>query len=403
MLRLPAYVQFEITDLCNLRCQHCYRFDTNDMPVSLDLSDEGVDLLVKKLVEAQIYSLVVTGGEPLIRPEATLSAVRTAKEAGIRTSVNTNLLFLSKEVAKELKYYNVDSVLVSCPSSNPYIYRSITRLGNYELFREKLLLLLSFDISCLVNMVATVNNFQTIRKTAKDMADLGVKRFSVTPASLNVECPNREGLLNRSQILTVLEDLRWCEESLGLKVDMLEPLPKCFYPDWCWKKDYSFMKRFCQAGRMSATISNTGNVRPCSHNPKVYGNVFQEKMEDIWLKMDGYRKESIPSGCGQCPALSICNGACRMNALANTGFIDGLDPLIIGSIDLPKKSLVEISFQDDSILSFVGKLRWRKEGGGHYSISSKINGLNLMVVNEEFFRFVLWLEKSLPLKFLGAI
>jgi radical SAM protein with 4Fe4S-binding SPASM domain len=178
----------------------------------------------------------------------------------------------------------------------------------------------------------------------------------------------------------------------------LEPLPKCFYPDWCWEKDYAFMKRFCQAGRMSATISNTGDVRPCSHNPKIYGNLFQESLEVIWKKMAGYKKESMPSGCEQCPTVSICNGACRMNALATTNSISAPDPLTFGHIKTPKRKLSLIIIKDDSSLFFNGKFFWRKELNGQYSISSISNGQNFMIVNEELFKFIVWLEKTLPLR-----
>jgi GTP 3',8-cyclase len=136
MLRLPAYVQLEITDLCNLRCRHCYRFDIENMPASIDLSDEDVNLIIEKLLEARIYSLVITGGEPLIRPDATLATVRKAKATGIWTSINTNLLFLSREIASELKTLKVNSLLVSCPASDPDAYRSVTCLGNYKVFKK---------------------------------------------------------------------------------------------------------------------------------------------------------------------------------------------------------------------------------------------------------------------------
>jgi len=366
------------------------------MPKSKDLNDNEMIQLIQKMVRAQIYSLVITGGEPFARPIITLKTAEIAKKAGMFVSINTNLLLLTPEAIIELKKIKIDSLLVSCPASDPTIYKQITRLGNYDQLHTKLELLLSADVSCLINMVVTPINNRFIRSTATDMSKLGIKRFAATPASLNVEHPNNQELLNRQQTITLLEDLRWCSDYLGLKVDILEPLPKCFLPDWCWEKNYTFTKRTCQAGRMSVSVSNTGDVRPCSHNPIAYGNLLQESLKHIWSKMNIYRNDITPVICKSCSTVSICNGACRTNSLATTGLLNETDRLTVGPTILPAIKRPEIKIEDDSVVHFKGKLRFRPEAK-NYSISSKNSGDNLIIVNKEMFRFIRWLEKSLPL------
>lgn len=396
MLRLPAYAQLEITDVCNLRCKHCYHFNTDKMPKSKDICHKEMIQLARKLIDAKIYSLVITGGEPLARPKTTINVAEMAKKSGMHVSINTNLLFLTEKMLVSLRDANVNSLLVSCPASEPDIYRQITRNGDYAQFLSKLKLLLGTGISCLVNMVVTQTNCQFVRSTAIDMANMGVKRFAASPASLNVEHPDYEGLLNKSQILALLEDLKWCHEELDLRVDMLEPLPKCLYPAWCWEKDYAFTKRSCQAGRMSISVANNGDVRPCSHNPIVYGNLFQESLEVIWGEMAVYRNNMVPKVCKYCPTVSLCNGSCRTNALAITGSLTEPDRLTVGHMVSPKRQ-AEIAINDETIIRFMGKLRWREECSGNYSISSKSSYNNLMTVNEEMFNFTRWIEKILPL------
>jgi len=248
----------------------------------------------------------------------------------------------------------------------------------------------------MINMVVTPVNHKFIRSTATDMSAMGIKRFAATPASLNVEHPDIQALLSEEQTITLLDDLRWCSDDLGLEVDILEPLPKCFLPKWCWEKDYAFTKRSCQAGRMSISISNIGDVRPCSHNPIVYGNLFQDTLIDIWAKMNDLRKSSIPNVCVGCLSISSCNGACRTNSLAATGSLNGSDRFMKGHIKLPQKREEPAVIKNGSLFNFNGKLSWRQEIEC-YSVSSKNNHGNLMIVNEEMFRFICWLEKSLPL------
>ncbi|MDD5528196.1 MAG: radical SAM protein [Patescibacteria group bacterium] len=399
MLRLPFQAQVEITDVCNLRCKHCYHFDTDNMPASNDLSDDAVLQVIRKMIDNRIYSLVITGGEPLARPKTLIRAAELAKTAGMYVSVNTNLLLLTPQIISALKESDIDSFLVSCPASEPDIYREITRLGDYDKFTQKLRMLLDANFSCLVNMVVTQTNFPLIRSTARDLKKMGVKRFSVTPACLNVEHPDLDGLLSKKQTIVLLEDLRWCADVLGLEVDTLVALPKCFFPVWWWERSSPLLKyRTCQAGRMTVNISNIGDVRPCPHNPIVYGNLFKESMESIWDKMAVYRNNgTVPGICKSCAAVESCRGACRTNAMAVTGRLDEPDRLTIGPVNFFEKKRRNVIFNENSIVNFRGKLRWRNEFDGYYSVTSKRGGGNLMVVNEEMFRFICWMEKSLPL------
>jgi len=248
----------------------------------------------------------------------------------------------------------------------------------------------------MVNMVVTPANINSIRSTATELVRFGVKRFAATPVSLNVEYLGHQELLSGAQTLSLLDDLKWCSDNLGLEIDILEPLPKCFLPSWCWGKEYAFTGRSCQAGRMSISISNIGDVRPCSHNPIIYGNLFEDTLSKIWANMASYRDASIPVACNGCAALMSCGGACRTNSLAVTGKINEPDRLMVGHIDVAVKKQIDFFLKLDSVVNFVGSLRYRREGEA-FSITSKKNGGNMTIVNEELFSFVCHLEKILPL------
>jgi radical SAM protein with 4Fe4S-binding SPASM domain len=370
------------------------------MPKSQDLSKSKMIQLVKKLVDAELHSLTITGGEPLTNATLTTEIIRIAKEAGTLVSLNTNLLLLNSKKLSVLKDAKLDGMLVSCSASDPDMYRFITRCGDYERFKRKLAMLVESGISCMVNMVVSKSNLPFIRSTAKDMAMMGVKSFSATPFTLNVDYPDFNSLLAPKEVLLIFEDLRWCKNELGLQVDVLEPLPRCFYPDWCWEDDYAFTKRSCQAGKMTVSVSNVGDVRPCPHNPMVYGNLFEESFEVIWDKMAMYRDDTnIPECCKGCPSIGECNGACRMNSLATTGKLSERDNLIVGHMYpvVREKIKSEIALSENTLLRFNGKLRSRKEKNGNYSIA--LRAQSFTIVNEELHRFVVWLESFLPRTF----
>ena len=58
------YLEFQITDRCNLRCRHCYIGDGYHQ----DLSLERVSKVLKEFEEIQGLRLLLSGGEPLLHP-----------------------------------------------------------------------------------------------------------------------------------------------------------------------------------------------------------------------------------------------------------------------------------------------------------------------------------------------
>ena len=278
MYKLPTYAHYEITEACNLRCVHCFRFDVSDMPKANDLDEASTLNAIKILIENEIYSLTLTGGEPFARPETTLKALEIANSAGLHVSINTNALLITPSIIKDLKQLKVDNLLVSCPAGNAEIYRKITRNGDYNKLKRNITLLVNENMSFLVNMVVSQTNFHLMRDTAIEMAKLGVQKFALTPVCLNVEYPDHKQLLSKSQTHELLETLRWCKNTLKLTVDSVEALPKCFYPSWCFEDNYNFTRRSCLAGGKSVSISNSGEGRPCSHILQSYGNIFSETL-----------------------------------------------------------------------------------------------------------------------------
>ena len=65
------YIQWHITNLCNLRCKHCYQ---DDFSKKNDLDWQGLqrisDNLLATLEEWDKTGCIhLTGGEPLLKPE----------------------------------------------------------------------------------------------------------------------------------------------------------------------------------------------------------------------------------------------------------------------------------------------------------------------------------------------
>lgn len=401
-LTRPLTVQLEITDKCNLKCKHCYHLDFKCHKSSKDLSDEAVMLMAERLIENEVFSTIITGGEPLIRKNLTGRLIKRFRELNINTSLNTNLQLLDESTLNGFLLNHLDGMLVSCPSTHPEIYERMTGGGSLCRFLSRLDMVIKGGQHFSVNMVVNRINLGDIRRSAEFLGSLGVKIFGATPMGLNLENPNPENLLTPLEVQQLIEDLIWVKDNLGLNVDIFEALPKCAFPAWIRKMDLPFLNRRCQAGKTVISISNNGDVRPCSHNPQAYGNILSESLESIWTKMSAWRNfQTIPIRCENCKLCPKCFGGCRITARAYTGDYKGEDPwmgLPILLDEKPQKNEKYIEINPNMLVSFAETFRWRHESGDDYVITSTRNNKNITVVNGQLLSFVRHLKKVCPIK-----
>ena len=94
----------------------------------ISLSEIKLNLLIKKLVEAEVFHVILTGGEPMSNFEMLVKAIRKLKENNISISCNSNLILATKEKAEILANAGLDHILTSFPSidkdENDYIMQS---------------------------------------------------------------------------------------------------------------------------------------------------------------------------------------------------------------------------------------------------------------------------------------
>ena len=97
----PSEVIWNITNRCNLLCDHCYMAaDGHALPDQL--SDEETIDLVGQIADAGVPLLFLSGGEPMMRPNF-WEILETASGRGIRVTVSTNCTFIDRDVARRLK------------------------------------------------------------------------------------------------------------------------------------------------------------------------------------------------------------------------------------------------------------------------------------------------------------
>ena len=108
----PRLVFWETTAGCNLECIHCRRITLADQLLPQDLTTEEAFALIDQIVEFARPIFVLSGGEPLFRPDI-FEIARHASDAGLIVALATNGTLIDADVAKQIKESGVRRVSVS--------------------------------------------------------------------------------------------------------------------------------------------------------------------------------------------------------------------------------------------------------------------------------------------------
>jgi radical SAM protein with 4Fe4S-binding SPASM domain len=369
---------------------------------SKDLNISEVDNIARIIVENKIFSVTLTGGEPLTKPDLLFRLLSYFIKNDVNPSINTNLLLLDQSIIDELLKLVAGGLLVSCPSSDPKTYNKMTGGGDYSVFKRKLKLLVDSGISFSVNMVVNKNNINQIKATAIALKEIGIKSFGATPMGLVPGNSQYKQVLDKAEIIYLVNDLLWLKHELPLNVDIFTSLPKCSFPEEIYGKKLNFLNRSCQAGKSAITISNVGDIRPCSHSSEVYGNLLVEPFKNIYAKMEDWRAlKNVPDECLECKVLRKCLGGCRVAAKATFGDCKSKDiwmgkPFINDPFSQDQGDIKKLKkINSDAVIAISGKLRFRKEEKLYLIFTGN---KTITPINGEMFAFLEYLNKKGDIK-----
>jgi radical SAM protein with 4Fe4S-binding SPASM domain len=290
----------ELTDVCNLRCIHCY----NDsrlprLPEKETVPTEGLRCLLYELAELGCSQLQLTGGEALLREDQLLDLIPVAEEKGIQAEVFTNLTLLTTRTAKFFKEHNV-WVGTSLYAPDDKVHDSITRVnGSFARTVEGIRKLMSEGIRLRIEIVAMPQNENRLNETIRfAKEELGVDRVKV------------------SRVLRVGRACSVASEELASPGDKLS-FPKIS------KEDFVARLHGHNCWRGQIAIACSGDVFPCPcERDVVLGDVTRQNLRDIVLSDDlkriwGLTKDKIET-CKDCEYRYACFD-CRARAESLTG------------------------------------------------------------------------------------
>ncbi len=104
-------VAWELTRSCNLFCAHCRGSATSDSYRD-ELSTEECFRLIDQILEVGHPIIILTGGEPLSRPDV-LEIARYAAGKGLRVVMGSNGTLVTEEIASQLQAVPISRIGIS--------------------------------------------------------------------------------------------------------------------------------------------------------------------------------------------------------------------------------------------------------------------------------------------------
>lgn len=317
----------EITSNCNLRCGHCYNFSGNHNPDKLE--SRTILLLLKELKEMNIYTVSISGGEPLAHRDY-LSILEFSKEIGLSTNLITNGTLIDCDNSKEILRF-VDTIQISLDGSNSVTQDKLRGKGSFNKSINAIDIISRLGLSKKVMLKMTVSNLNYLE--SEEMVSI-VKQYDLLGISFSLL--HRQGraaddFYNTNKV--AVENLKMLKK----KIDILI------------KENISYkIEKLPVTGGGCSLVGNSINIRPrISASGDVFlcqgfidkkysvGNIHNNSLREILqglkvtelLKILYERFEELKQ-CQSCIwRRNLCEGGCPAEAIQIHGDINQTDGL----------------------------------------------------------------------------
>ena len=178
-LQAPSIVEVEVTYGCFRACRHCAYESSPEARLPNELSVRQWEMIFKKLAEAGVLILQLTGGDPLYRDDS-FDIVEAAGEAGLSVYVRSDTVALSHANIERLKRVRgLWHVGTSIDGANSEMHDWMRGAGAFEILKERIKSLASEGIPIAAGATLHKNNFRTVRDIGRAATQFGAQWFDI--------------------------------------------------------------------------------------------------------------------------------------------------------------------------------------------------------------------------------
>lgn len=366
---------------CNLQCKHCYSTSL-DIDFKDELSTEQVKTTIDDLKVAHVPVLILSGGEPLLRPDI-YEITEYAKQKGFYLALSTNGTLINEDNIEAIKTAEYQYVGISIDGLEEFHDEFRRQKGSFKTSMHAIKLCKDAGIKVGMRLCLTRENFKDLPAMLNLMEENSVDKFYLS--HLNYSGRGKRTAENDAMFkmtkdaMELLYERAWTHINQGIETDFVtgnNDADGPFLLQWASKQfaeEYpeaiaNLKQRLINWGGNSsginvANIDNTGTIHPDTYwwNHPI-GNVTTEKFSDVWRDtqdplMLGFRQTPRPvkGRCASCEHLAICGGNTRTRAFAQSGDAWAEDPGCyldddeIGFIPSPSKFADELTNTENPI------------------------------------------------------
>jgi cyclic pyranopterin phosphate synthase len=150
--RKHDYLRISLTDKCNLRCVYCMPHNGIDFqPHAALMSEEEILSFAKTFVELGVRKIRLTGGEPLVRKDAS-RIIQGLGKLPVALTLTSNGLLVDQYL-EVLKEAGVNTINISLDSLQEEKFKQITRRNYLSKVKQNIQLLIDNGLQVKLNNV----------------------------------------------------------------------------------------------------------------------------------------------------------------------------------------------------------------------------------------------------------
>lgn len=307
---IPVSGTFELTPRCNLSCEMCYiRMSAEEQrSCGVELTADEWLSLGREAANAGMVYLLLTGGEPLLRPDFEKIYSGLA-QMGILLTLNTNGTLLNEGIVRCMAQNPPEKVNVTLYGASGDTYRKVCgNAGGCKAAINGIRLLKEANIPVCINTTYTRHNAPDMGRLvsfAKENAiPIRMTSYLFPPLRCGREtdagcflAPEESGRLGAA-----FDSLTMNPEQKQRRADLLARIRQC--PSGLPSEGKAAS---CMAGRGAFWITWDGQLLPCGMLPQFGKSLQKESFSDIWAGLDHVMDfQLLPAKCSGCTKRILC-------------------------------------------------------------------------------------------------
>jgi radical SAM protein with 4Fe4S-binding SPASM domain len=312
------FIQWHLTERCNLRCRHCYQGTRKPQEMTVDELKHEIDGATEMFSAWEkehgirvAPSIHFTGGEPLLY-SGLWDVIAYSQEKGYGVAMMTNGSLFRNDDAKRTFDLGVSDIQLSLEGP-PDLHDSIRGRGSFTRMAQGLEHLLRAGNRVSANMTLSLLNIDRIEETAEIARSMG---FYGIGFSRVVPCGRGKSLLNNlltpEEVKSAYQRIHSLNrptfevvsgDPLAGTLSNIKPSSNC-----------GLTLSGCSAGFSGVTITSDGSVMPCRRIGLVAGNLKRKPLRVIWASSELLwrlrQRKNYKGKCGACSFWPSCRG-CR--------------------------------------------------------------------------------------------